>query len=51
VLVEIVRVDDPELATEVGTNTPDAPEGSPVIANVTVSLNLFTPARVAVNVV
>jgi len=50
VVVEVVtvRVEVPEPATEVGLNTPVVPEGRPLTPNVTVPVNPFNGATVAV---
>jgi len=46
--VVTVRVEEPEPVTEVGLNTPVVPEGSPLTPSMTVPVNPFSGATVAV---
>jgi hypothetical protein len=48
VLVVTLRVELPEVVTEVGLKVPAAPEGSPVTLKVTVPVKPFTGVTVAV---
>ena len=47
-VVDTFSVDDPEVVTDAGVNTPVAPEGRPVTLKATVPVNPFAGVTVAV---